>query len=52
MFDWILKNNRDKKRKEAQEQELKNALAKKISNYLHNANKINLKGDESTATEN
>ena len=51
MFDWILKYNRDKKRNEDHEQELRNAFDKKVSNCVHLAYKINLKGDESTVTE-
>ncbi len=33
MFDWISKHRREKKRKDAHEQELKRTLASKVANY-------------------
>jgi len=34
MLDWIFKKRRNKKRRDAQEQELKRSLANKISKYV------------------
>lgn len=36
MFDWISKKRREKKRKDAHEQELKRTLASKVANYENN----------------
>jgi len=37
MIDWISKKHRDKKRKEAEEQQLKASLAAKVAKYVESS---------------